>query len=98
MKLIACLAAFLMLSGCAISKKVYLPSGENGYSISCDGAAVGINVCFEKAGALCGAKGYEILNREGQVIPTGLGIGSQQEAFVTAGAFSTKSIMIKCRN
>ena len=47
--------------GCAISKKTYLPDGSQGYSISCDGAAVGINVCFEKAGELCGSRGYDIL-------------------------------------
>jgi len=47
----------MALSSCAISKKTYLPDGSEGYSISCDGSAVGINVCFEKAGQLCGARG-----------------------------------------
>ncbi len=84
------------LASCAISKKTYLPDGSEGYSISCDGSAVGINVCFEKAGQLCGARGYDLLNREGQIIPSGYGIANNQGAFVTYGSFNTKSIMIRC--
>jgi hypothetical protein len=96
----ACLALTLTavsaLSSCAISSKTYLPDGSEGYSISCDGSAVGINVCFEKAGELCGARGYELLNREGQIIPAGTGVANNQGAFVNYGAYNTKSIMIRC--
>jgi len=86
-----------MISGCAMSKKTYLPDGSEGYSISCDGSAVGINVCFEKAGQICGSRGYDIINREGQVIPFGTGSITNNQAFVTYGAFNTKSIMIRCK-
>lgn len=85
-----------VLSACAIAKKTYLPDGSDGYSISCDGAAVGINVCFEKAGSLCGAGGYDLINREGQVVPYGVASASGGQAFVSYGSFNTKSIMIRC--
>ncbi len=94
---IAALLAILFISGCATSKKTYLPDGSEGYSISCDGSAVGINVCFEKAGEICGSNGYDLINREGQVIPIGTGSANNQGAFVTYGAFNTKSIMIRCK-
>ena len=87
----------IIVAGCAISKKTYLPDGSEGYSISCDGAAVGINVCFEKAGQICGSNGYDLLNREGQIVPFGTGSASSNQAFVTFGAFNTKSIMIRCK-
>ncbi|MBA3031034.1 MAG: hypothetical protein FP814_04330 [Desulfobacterium sp.] len=87
----------LMISSCAMSKKTYLPDGSEGYSISCDGAAVGINVCFEKAGEICGSRGYDILNREGQFVPFGVGSATNNQAFVTYGGFNTKSIMIRCK-
>jgi hypothetical protein len=87
----------LMISSCAISKKTYLPDGSEGYSISCDGAAVGINKCFEKAGEICGSRGYDIVNREGQVIPSGTGIANNNNAFITYGAYNTKSIMVRCK-
>lgn len=86
-----------MISSCAISNKTYLPDGSEGYSISCNGAAVGINVCFEKAGQICGSRGYDIINREGQVVPFGVGSATNNQVFVTYGAFNTKSIMIRCK-
>ena len=91
------LIAWLMTTSCAVSKKIYLPDGSDGYSISCDGAAVGINVCFEKAGEICGSRGYDIINREGQIIPFGTGTATNNHAVVTYGAFNTKSIMIRCK-
>lgn len=93
------------VAGCAITKETYMPDGSKGYSISCDGAAVGINVCFEKAGDLCGAAGYDIITREGQLVPFGVASANVQgtrtqvqgQSFATYGAFNTKSIMVKCR-
>jgi hypothetical protein len=52
-----------------MSKETYLPDGRLGHSISCDGSAVGMNVCFEKAGELCKGRGYDLVSREGQVVP-----------------------------
>lgn len=94
------------LTGCAFSKEIYLPDGTKGHSISCDGAAVGIATCFEKAGDLCGSRGYDQLSREGQIIPMGVSTSSvsggsagfQGSSFASYGAFNTKSIMIRCRN
>ncbi len=86
-----------IISGCAISNKTYLPDGSEGYSISCDGSAVGINVCFEKAGQICGSRGYDIINREGQIVPFGVGSANSNQAFITYGSFNTKSIMIRCK-
>lgn len=94
------------VAACAITKETYMPDGSKGYSISCDGAAVGMNVCFEKAGDICGASGYDLITREGQIVPFGVGSASVQgtrtqvqgQSFATYGAFNTKSIMVRCRN
>ena len=43
----AMLVAGVLLTGCAMSKETHLPDGRLGHSISCDGSAVGMNVCFE---------------------------------------------------
>ena len=87
---------WLIIYSCAISNKTYLPDGSEGYSISCDGTAVGINVCFEKAGQICGSRGYDIINREGQIVPFGTGLFINNQALITYGAFNTKSIM-RCK-
>ncbi|MEJ2406343.1 MAG: hypothetical protein P8171_19005 [Candidatus Thiodiazotropha sp.] len=100
-----CTCIALSVTSCAMVKETYIPDGAKGYSISCDGAAVGINVCFEKAGELCKEAGYDLINREGQMVPYGIGTASlsgnssqyQGQGFVTYGSFNTKSIMVKCR-
>ena len=103
----ALVAAFsgLVLVGCAITKETYLADGRKGYSISCDGAAVGINVCFEKAGELCKGKGYDLVSREGQIIPMGAAtfsgsagpMSANVGGFAYRGAYNSKSIMVACR-
>jgi hypothetical protein len=86
--------AVVSLNGCAIANKTYLPDGTLGHSISCDGSAVGMNVCFEKAGEICGTRGYKLLNREGQVIYSGVYL--REQGVSQFGAFNSKSILIKC--
>jgi hypothetical protein len=48
----------LFVSSCATSKKMMLPSGEQGHSIRCDGTAMSWEHCFEKAAEVC-PKGYK---------------------------------------
>ncbi len=93
-KIIVYVLATISITSCAIANKTYLPDGTLGHSISCDGSAVGMNVCFEKAGEICGAKGYKLLNREGQVIYSGVYL--HQQGVSQFGAFNSKSILIKC--
>lgn len=86
--------------GCAVSKETYLPDGTKGYSISCDRAALGINTCFEKAGDLCGSRGYDQLNHDGQIILRGVrgsSASGNNLGFEDSMAI-TQSIMIRCRN
>lgn len=105
MKISVYLLITFILTSCAISKSTYLPDGKQGHSISCDGAAVGMNVCFEKAGELCGSRGYNVLNREGQVVYSGMNSGSvsvnsisgQAQSFGFYGGFNTKSILVQCK-
>ena len=94
LKIILYACASILITSCAIANKTYLPDGTLGHSISCDGSAVGMNVCFEKAGEICGAKGYKLLNREGQVIYSGVYL--REQGVSQFGAFNSKSILIKC--
>lgn len=55
----------LIILGCATSKKTYTPSGNEGYSINCGGAALNWGMCYEKAGKICGKKGYTIIEKSG---------------------------------
>lgn len=82
----------LLLAGCASSKPTYLPDGSMGHMIGCSGSAASWGMCYEKAGQLCGPKGYTVVAG-----------GAEQGAVVTAtggtvfgGSTMTRSMMIKC--
>jgi hypothetical protein len=86
-------AVFILLCGCATSKSTYLPSGEKGYSISCNGAVLNWNHCFERAGEICATRGYQILDRSDQVGST-LAI---TQFGATGGSVIYRTILIKCK-
>jgi hypothetical protein len=94
-----------VLGGCAFSQEIYLPDGSKGHNISCDGSANSMGNCFQKAGELCGAKGYYIVNREGQAIPFGTSVGSASvgpgggsAGYISqSGMMVTRSLFIKCK-
>ncbi|MDP3008274.1 MAG: hypothetical protein Q8N30_04290 [Methylococcales bacterium] len=94
-----------ILGGCVMSSEVYLPDGTKGFNISCNGSANSISNCFEKAGDICGAKGYDLFNREGQAIPFALSSGSAYaNSFCGSAGFSstqgmlvTRGISVRCK-
>ena len=64
-KLIIILLSILVLNACASSSEVYTSDGKPGHSISCSGNALDWGDCFEKAGEICGTKGYDVLEKSG---------------------------------
>lgn len=58
-------ACIVALGGCVSARKVYTPTGTQGYSITCSGNGLDWGKCYEKAGELCGERGYEIIERTG---------------------------------
>jgi hypothetical protein len=97
MAMLIAAAACAGLAGCAMSKQTYLPDGRLGHSISCDGTAVSMNYCYEKAGELCGAAGYDLITRENQTSPFGTASVSPSGGFGTYGAMNTKGILVACK-
>lgn len=59
------LLVFIFLGGCATAKKTYTSDGKEGYSITCSGSALNWGMCYEKAGEICGSKGYDVLEKSG---------------------------------
>lgn len=56
------ICGLLCLIGCATATPVIVPSGQIGYSIDCNGTAVSMNVCYEKAGQVC-PNGYILITQ-----------------------------------
>lgn len=81
------------LAGCATSKQTYTADGRIGYSIDCSGGFATWGSCYEKAGGLCGAKGYEVLEKIGEkdarVAGSAYGFGG--------GTVHTRNMIVRCR-
>ena len=56
------------LQGCVSSREVFLADGTRGHNINCSGSGMNYSNCLEKAGEICGARGYHLLNQQGEVI------------------------------
>ena len=65
MKMLFPIALLLLITGCATSKRMYMPDGKVGYNITCSGSALNWGLCYEKAGKICGKKGYTIIEKSG---------------------------------
>ena len=62
MRCVAIFAFAMMASGCVTVSEIYTENGEIGYNIDCRELTWGD--CYNKAGELCGEKGYEILAKD----------------------------------
>lgn len=87
------LSVCLSLSGCATASKTYTSDGREGFSISCSGSALSWGQCYEKAGDLCGARGYDVLEKSGD---QGSTISANQYGLY-GGSVMSRSVVIACK-
>jgi hypothetical protein len=99
------LAVAISLAGCVNSQQTYTADGQQGHVISCTpgwtGGIVGAvanastswGQCYQKAGEICGAQGYDILQQvgEGGVY----GQAAQGGGFVSTT--NNRMMVIKCK-
>jgi hypothetical protein len=94
MRTLHVVAFCLVIAGCATSKETFLPDGGKGHSINCSGTAGNWGMCYEKAGELCGTRGYDVIAGgadQGAVVS-----GSQYGLY--AGSVMNRSLLIRCKN
>lgn len=97
--------ALLIFTGCATSKEVYLADGSKGYNISCDGTVQNFGACIEKAGEICGSRGYIVLTQQGEAAPFSTTTGGYTADSVSAsggvvsqsGMMVTRNLFVKCK-
>ena len=88
------LTAAIALGGCASASTTYGPDGKQAYSINCSGLARTWGMCYERAGDLCGTRGYEVIAQ-----------GSDRGAVASvnptggfAGSTISRSFLVKCKD
>lgn len=84
---------FIGLAGCVTAKKTYAPDGREAFTIECSGQALNWGMCYQKAGELCGAKGYDTIVRTGD---EGGSVTATQYG-VIGGSVITRSLVIACK-
>lgn len=92
------LVCALLLAGCATSSKTYGPNGEVAYSIGCSGAALSWGLCMEKAGEICGEKGYNIISSSGEMGSVAAGTATKQNASFFGSSTVSRSMVISCKS
>ena len=83
----------LLLAGCAIASPTYDEKGEKVVNISCNGAAVPMSVCYNKANEVC-PSGYFLIARNGQ--PVG-NVTTVNQYAGSSVPLVLKDITVKCK-
>jgi hypothetical protein len=79
----------LLTGACATASKTYGPDGREAFVLDCSGLARNWGTCYEKAGDLCGTRGYEVINA--------LGAGGAIIGAYGGGSVMQKSLVIQCK-
>lgn len=82
-----------LIFGCATAKQTYTSDGQQGYSITCSGSALNWGMCYEKAGEICGSKGYEVLEKSGDQGA----VFSGNQFGLYGGSVINRNMIIKCK-
>ncbi|HQU97513.1 MAG TPA: hypothetical protein PLV19_01220 [Nitrosomonas sp.] len=100
-------AVIIVLQGCAspTQREIYFADGTKGYNINCSGREMNFSHCLEKAGEICNAKGYHILNQSGMIIPHSVAVHdfkknpySPTSGYATfPGSTMTRNVFIRCK-
>ena len=87
------LLAPLLILGCATATKTFTTTGKEGYVINCSGGALNWGMCYEKAGDICGDRGYDVVQKSGD---KGFLAGGTTYGF-SAGSTISRTLIIQCK-
>ena len=99
LKKIGIIIVFSIISGCATVSETYLPNGNKGYNIGCDGSALSWDLCYNKAGEICKSRGYRVINKSGDKNPVMLpnqNYNTGNYDWKYAGVYVSRSLLIEC--
>ena len=83
----------VMLTGCASARKTYTSDGKEGYSINCSGNSSTWGNCYERAGDICGEKGYLVIEKIGETMTSSSGNIIEQHS----GSDMNRNMIIRCK-
>lgn len=84
----------MILSSCATVRESYAPDGRKSYALNCSGTARGWDKCFSAAGEICGAKGYDILDRSSEGVAA---IGGSFQGGFSGAKTNERTMLVACK-
>lgn len=87
----------LFLAACASVHESYAPDGRKAYALNCSGLARGWDKCFSAAGDICGASGYDILDRSSEDVGIATAGGNAYGFGASATKTNERSMLIACK-
>ena len=87
------------------SREIFLADGTKGHNINCSGSGMNYSNCLEKAGEVCGTRGYFLLNQQGNIVPVSAAIREFSAGTTTgsigfltqSGSMVIRNLFIKCK-
>jgi hypothetical protein len=86
----------LALTGCSTTPtltELKMPDGTDGFGIRCDGNHMSWSDCFEKAGEMCGNRGYEIFAKEANESTNGVAGAN----WANTATKVTRTLLMRCK-
>ncbi len=94
---LAPLLALPLLLSCASATQTYAPDGRTAHAVDCGGLWRDWGACMERAGEICGARGYDVLSRDTDRNRSG---GYARYGSAGGGNYTsthTRNMLIACR-
>jgi hypothetical protein len=94
---ITILSIAVLLTGCATVHDTYAPDGRKAYALNCSGLARGWDKCLSAAGDICGAQGYDILDRSDEPMAVGSAASSNGTSGAGYAQTNERSMLVACK-
>jgi hypothetical protein len=75
-------------------KQVYGPDGQQAHAITCSSFGRDWSDCFERAGEICGARGYKIWNQASSQSA----VISGSDGSVFGGTSEGRTLLVSCKS
>jgi hypothetical protein len=90
---VALLVLGVLLAACATADPINFANGQKGYAIKCDLGLNGLDMCYRKAGELCGERGYSLHDWQGNPVTYK---AVERDLDASFSGFSAKTILVEC--
>ena len=87
----------LQLAACATVRESYGPDGRKAYALNCSGTARGWDKCLAAAGDVCGAAGYDVIEKSSEAVAVATAGGNGNSFGASSVHTNERSMLVSCK-